>query len=53
MSTQPLPNPPPARPLDAIAADLGNLVADVVFAGERALARDWDEHCKRWRLCGK
>lgn len=45
--------PEDLRPLDAIAADLGNLMAEAVYTPADGLRADWDAHCKRWGLCGR
>jgi len=41
------------RPLEAIASDIGELMAETVFQGIDQLRADWDEHCKTWGLCGR
>jgi len=49
---KPLPDPEP-RPLEAIASDIGELMADTVFQGIEGLEADWEAHCKTWGLCGR
>lgn len=49
---KPLPDPE-LRPLEAIASDIGELMAETVFQGIDRLEADWDELCKRWGLCGR
>lgn len=43
-----------SRPLDAIAADLGEAMAEAAFFGlEDALRVDWNTHCRKHGLCGR
>lgn len=43
----------PARPLEAIAADLGEAMAEAVYAPVVRLDADWDAYCERFGLCGR
>lgn len=42
-----------SRPLDAIAGDLADEMAEAVFAPVDGLCADWDTHCRKHGLCGR
>ena len=46
---RPLPDPEP-RPLEAIASDIGELMADTAFAGLDRLEADYRAMCERFGI---